>query len=34
MSEYILRSIARRREAQIKKWTKEKKEKLIKGEWN
>ncbi len=27
------KSSARKREIQIKKWTKEKKEKLIKGEW-
>jgi putative endonuclease len=27
------KSSARKREVQIKKWTKEKKEKLIKGEW-
>ena len=27
------KSTARKREAQIKKWTREKKDKLIKGEW-
>ncbi|MBM3231086.1 GIY-YIG nuclease family protein [Candidatus Peregrinibacteria bacterium] len=27
------KSAARKREAQIKKWTREKKQKLIKGEW-
>jgi len=28
------KSSARKREAQIKKWTQSKKEKLIRGEWN
>lgn len=28
------KSAARKREVQIKKWTREKKEKLIKGEWD
>ena len=31
--EFSNKSLARRREAQVKKWTKEKKKKLIKGEW-
>ncbi|MFZ2484822.1 MAG: GIY-YIG nuclease family protein [Minisyncoccia bacterium] len=31
--EFLNKSSARKREAQIKKWTKEKKEKLITGEW-
>ena len=30
---YISKSIAREREIQIKKWSREKKEKLINGEW-
>ena len=32
-SVFLDKSSARKREVQIKKWTKEKKEKLIKGEW-
>ena len=30
---FLDRSSARKREAQIKKWTKNKKEKLIRGDW-
>jgi predicted GIY-YIG superfamily endonuclease len=33
-SPFADKSSARKREAQIKRWTREKKEKLISGEWN
>ena len=32
-TEFPNKSSARKREAQLKKWTREKKEKLIRGEW-
>ena len=31
--EFSNKSLARKREVQIKKWTRVKKEKLVKGEW-